>query len=339
MLRLEFGTRAAVARAGVKTRRISAWPAVAAATFALTSAVSAESLAQPADASLEARAADYVRFREDVEAVEKIPFTSAEVTREAHRRLAAHDARALSGGWVAYAALVAADSPEFRKAIADEVGSAKKFKGLRGRDALMAKVAEDPAFARSLKGANDAVAAVRAMTAADAARFADLAEVFKAQAYAMQKTSWGKAKIPPPPQRLQDADKFAAARPASPAPSLPAATDKGVTQPMLASAAAPWGADWGAKAGGDPRVEPSAEVVMERVLALAARYAAGGVNAKLVDTYAKNDRADQCLSMARLTLRQCIAATRAPYEEAFCLGEHALGDPARCLGWAAGAGS
>jgi hypothetical protein len=42
--------------------------------------------------------------------------------------------------------------------------------------------------------------------------------------------------------------------------------------------------------------------------------------------------------MARLTLRQCIAATRAPYEEAFCIGEHALNDVSACLGWVASAG-
>lgn len=338
MLRVDLRAPA-VKTAGAGSRRISCLPAIAAATCALTSAVSAESLAQPADAALETRAADYVRFREDVAEVETIPFSSAEVTREAHRRLAAHNSRALSGGWVAYAALVAADNPDFRKAIADEVGSSKRFKGLKGRDALMAKITEDPAYARSLKGANAAIGAVRAMTAADAARFAKLGEAFKEQAYAMQKTSWGKAKIPPPPQRLQDADKYAAARAPTPAPSLPAETDKGVTQPMLASAGATWGPDWGAKSGGDPRAEPNAEIVLERVLSLAARYAAGGVNEKLVETYAKNDRADQCLSMATLTLRQCIAATRTPYEEAFCLGEHALNDPARCLGWAAGAGS
>jgi hypothetical protein len=43
--------------------------------------------------------------------------------------------------------------------------------------------------------------------------------------------------------------------------------------------------------------------------------------------------------MAKLTLDQCIAATRAPYEEAFCLGEHALIDIATCTGWVAGAGA
>jgi hypothetical protein len=43
--------------------------------------------------------------------------------------------------------------------------------------------------------------------------------------------------------------------------------------------------------------------------------------------------------MNTLTLRQCIAATRAPYEEAFCLGEHALIDTAHCVGWVADDGA
>ena len=82
--------------------------------------VSADTLAQPKDTSLERAAADYVRFREDVAAIEGLKFDNANVTREAHRRLAAHDPEGLSAGWVAYAALVAADTPEFAEALKKE---------------------------------------------------------------------------------------------------------------------------------------------------------------------------------------------------------------------------
>jgi hypothetical protein len=75
---------------------------------------------------------------------------------------------------------------------------------------------------------------------------------------------------------------------------------------------------------------------MNRVLNLAARYSLSGVNAKMVDAYARNDKSDQCLSFAQMTLKQCIAATRAPFEEAFCIGEHALNDVSTCIGWVAG---
>lgn len=305
---------------------------------ALTTGVSAESLAQPRETALERRAADYVRFREDVAVIEATPFDSAETTREAHRRLSAHNSIGLSGGWVAYAALVAADSPAFAEALREEVDSGKKDKnGLKGADAFLAKLSQDPSYPRTLDGADEAIKSVLMMTAQDATRFATLGEAFKQQAYAMQRTAWGKGRIATSSERLTDADSFARSRPAASTPPLQSSTTKGVTAPSLASADSAWSPAWGAQGAPGGNSEQNAQVILDRVLNLAARYAVGGVNEKMIAVYAKNDRADQCLSMATLTLRQCIAATRAPYEEAFCLGEHALNDVASCVGWVAGA--
>ena len=319
-------------------RRIGGAMASAASllAFAATSGVSAESLAQPRDTALERAAADYVSYREDVAAIEATPFNSAETTREAHRRLSAHKSQDLSSGWVAYAALVAADTPAFRKALEKEVASKKKVNGMTGADAFFAKLASDPAYPRQLDGADEAMSRVLAMTTHDAARFSALGEAFKEQAYAMQKTSWGKQKIPASAVRLSDADSYARSRPSATAPSLASVTEKGVTAPSLASANAAWNPEWGKDAGSGRMTEPNAQVIMNRVMNLAARYAVSGVNEKTVAVYAKNDKSDSCLSFAALTLKQCIAATRAPYEEAFCLGEHALNDTASCIGWVAG---
>lgn len=320
-------------------RRIGGAMAAAASffAFAATTAVSAESLAQPRDTALERAAADYIRFRADVAAIEATPFNSAETTREAHRRLSTHDSEALSSGWVAYAALVAADTPAFRKALEDAVKSRKKGKNkLSGADAFFAELAADPTYPRKLPGADEAVARVLAMTAQDAARYSTLGEAFKAQAYAMQKTKWGVAKIPASSARLSDADSYGRSRASAQTPTFASVTDNGVTSPALDSAEGPWGADWGKSAGAGRMTEPNAEVIMNRVLNLAARYSVSGVNQKTVSVYARNDKSNQCLSFAQLTLRQCIAATRAPYEEAFCLGEHALNDVSGCIGWVAG---
>lgn len=325
--------------ARVDWRRRAASVGVLAAVIAC-GGVSADTLAQPRDTALERRAAAYVQFRADVSAVEAAPFDSAKATREAHVRLSAHDSAALSGGWVAYAALVAADTPAFAQALKNEVGGRKDRRtGLSGRDAFFAKLASDPSYARKLPGAKDAIDRVLAMTAQDAARYGTLGEAFKTQAYAMQRTSWGKQKIPSSQERLSEAAAFARTRPAAAAPVLQISTKDGVTAPMLASTDAAWAPDWGAAGLPIANSEQNAQVILDRVLNLAARYAVGGVNEKMVEVYAKNDRAEQCLSMSTLTLRQCIAATRAPYEEAFCLGEHALNDVARCIGWVAGAGA
>jgi hypothetical protein len=325
--------------ASAPARRIGGAMAVVASVmaFAATSGVSAESLAQPRDAALEQAAADYIRFREDVAAIEATPFKNAEIMREAHRRLSAHNSKELSAGWVAYAALVAADTPAFRAALEEEVNSKKKRKDkLKGTDAFIAELSEDPSYARRLAGANAAIERVLAMTSQDSARFSSLGEKFKEQAYALQKTKWGVAKMAASSARIDEAETFARSRPDATAPTLASVTDKGVTAPGLSGGGESWTPDWGSSGASGRMTEPNAQVIMNRVLNLAARYSLSGVNAKMVEAYARNDKSDQCLSFAQMTLKQCIAATRAPFEEAFCIGEHALNDVSTCIGWVAG---
>ena len=148
--------------------------------------------------------------REDVAAVEAMPFDNANVTREAHRRLAAHDPAGIAGGWVAYAALVAADTPEFAAALKKELKrKPNRRKGqLGGQDGLLSNLAQDPSYARNMPGADKAIAAVLAMTAQDGARITALGEAFKSQAYAMQKTKWGKQRISSSQERLKEAAKY-----------------------------------------------------------------------------------------------------------------------------------
>ncbi len=314
--------------------------AIAAALAGIAAtAVSADTLAQPKDNTLEREAANYIRFREDVSAIEAMPFTSAEITREAHRRLAGHDAEKLASGWVAYAALVVADQPEFAKAIQDEIKKKpNRRKGrLGGVEGLMSSAAQDPNYLRNLPGADKAVKAVLAMAVQDGARITELGEAFKTQAYAMQKTSWGKQKISPSQKRIDEAANFGRTRGAPPAPHFAYASNNGVLAPSLASARKEWAADWGEGAGEGKVAEKNAEVIIDRILVLAARYSTDTLNPKIVEAYARNTKSERCLSMAKLTLNQCIAATRTPYEEAFCLGEHGLKDVATCTGWVASA--
>ena len=313
--------------------------AVALSAFTFSSGAGAGSLAQPpAGAALEQQAAAYVQFREDVAAIEATPFTSAETTREAHRLLSAHNSNDLAAGWVAYAALLAADTEEFKDELTKRVKSRKRLKGtrLKGKDAFVAELSANPRMASELPGAEAAIERVLSMTVQDGARIVTLGESFKTQAYAMQKTKWGKARIKPSSVRLSDAEDFANARPAPATPSFPSPDKGGVAAPALANMEGHWAPNWGSNGDKGSVSEPNAQVVMDRVLNLAARYAVGAVNPKLVSVYAKNDKSSRCLNMSTLTLKQCIAATRTPYEEAFCLGEHGLNDVAGCLGWVAG---
>ena len=344
---LRISTKRRAATAGDKTHktrlvRRSAWLGLAIAVG--SSGVMAETLAQPASGgkALEKTAAHYIAYRKDVAAIEGKPIKSADATRFAHKRLAAHDPDELAAGWVAFAALVAADTPEFAEALQKEVGDGKKRRRrgkLVGRDAFFAKLSQDPSYPRKLEGAQAAIARVLAMTAQDARRFDTLGEQFKTQAYAMQKTKWGKKRIAPGSKRLSEAKQFEAARPPATPPEFEPSTDKGVTAPMLANVNENWAHDWGQDNASGRMSEPNAQVIMDRVLNLAARYAVGGMNAKVVSVYSKNNKSQQCLSLSKLTLTQCIAATRTPYEEAFCLGEHGLKDISGCIGWVASAGA
>ncbi len=323
-------------------RRKSGFAVVTAVIAGLAAtAVSADTLAQPKDDSLEKAAADYIRFREDVAAIEAMPFDNADVTREAHRRLGAHDPEGIAGGWVAYAALVAADTPEFAAALKKELKKKpNRRKGnLGGQDGLISNIAQDPSFARNLPGADKAIASVLSMTARDGARFTALGEAFKAQAYAMQKTKWGKQRISSSQDRIKEAAKFRRGRGAPAAPAFDHEADGGVIAPALASASGAWSADWGKASPTGAMAEANAEVIMDRILNLAARYSTNSLNPKIVSVYAKNNKSQRCLEMSKLTLDQCIAATRTPYEEAFCLGEHGLNDIASCTGWVGGGSS
>ncbi len=302
----------------------------------------ADSLGEPAVTPLEIAAASYIQYREDVAAIEATQFDKPAATREAHKRLAAHDPDALTVGWIAYAALVAADTPEFLADLEKEMGK-KKRRGrsrLKGRDAFFATLAEDPTYPSKLPGARAAIERVLAMTAQDADRFTQLGETFKAQAYAMQKTNWGKKKIGDGSARNDEASAYASSRAIAALPPFQPLRNNGVTAPSLASVEIEtWRHDWGATGVAGSMTNERAQSVMHRVLNLAARYAVGGVNEKLVTVYAQNAKSQQCLSMAKLTLTQCIASTRTPYEEAFCLGEHGLNDIGTCVGWVADAGA
>lgn len=324
-------------RAGFACSRRTGVAILAACAGLAATGVNADTLAQPKDDSLERAAADYIRFRDDIVAIEALPFDSAEITRDAHRRLGAHAPDKIASGWVAYAALVAADTPEFAEALKQEMkkkGSRRKGI-LGGRDGLIANLSSDPQFVRNMDGAEQAIAAVLAMTAQDGARITALGEAFKAQAYAMQKTKWGKQPLRvSSTERISEATQFGKGRGTAPAPQFERLNEDGVVAPALASAkTGAWDPNWGEAAPTGHMSEANAEVIMARVLNLAARYSTETLNPKIVSVYAKNNKSQRCLEMSKLTLDQCIAATRTPYEEAFCLGEHALNDIAICTGW------
>ncbi|MBD0426273.1 hypothetical protein [Aquisalinus flavus] len=290
--------------------------------------VSAATLSTP----LEKSAIKYVEFRGDLGLIEGSTIDSESAMRDAHMRLASHDPDALSSGWVAYAALVAADTPEFAKAIQESVATPE------AKTAFLARMRMEPRSIRELPGADKAIEAVMMMAARDATKINSLGQSFIDRAYSMQNAAWAKKKLSEGMSRVYEARDYAATRERAGTPVLPAYVSAGVQLPALAQTTdREWQATWSNEEA-VPQINPRATPIIDRVLVLAVRYSVGEVTDPVVDGYAKSDQSRRCLNMAMLNFDQCIAATRTAYEEAFCIGEHGLNDVSGCLGWVAGAG-
>ena len=308
---------------------------------------------------LELRALDYIRFRKDIAEIEANALDRASATRDAHNRLAAHESWTLSSGWMAYAALVAADTPAFSESLKAELRGendipegkkqkkrkkkkkkSKKAKGLseeelkEAQNRFLSKLSANPRYPRQLAGAQEAISAVMAIAQSDHSRVTALGEEYKSKAYSLQKTSWGKKRLPSSKTRISEAEYYANSRPGIAMPTFATTRSDGVKQPgIITSDYTEWTPNWGYKTYNTIQHASGSDAIMDRILNLAARYAVGSLNNRVVSAYAKNNKSEQCLAIARLTLNQCIAATRTPYEEAFCLGEHAIKDVGDCVNW------
>jgi hypothetical protein len=286
-------------------------------------------LSQPTITPLEERASNYIEFRNDIQMLEVTPIDSNFVTRDAHNRLASHDPTLLSSGWVAYAALVAADNPEFVASIKARVANEKK------RNAFLSELRTNPRSVRNLDGAQAAIDSVMMMTAKDAMKIKGVGDSYISNAYALQNKGWAKKKISDGTSRVYEAQDYSNSRARMATPLLPASVTSGVRSPGLRATDQSWQEGWSTTSAA-PSASPRATPIMDRVLVLAARYAVGDLTGPIVNGYAKSDSTRRCLNTAKLNLDQCIAATRTSYEEAFCLGEHGLKDVSGCVGWVAG---
>lgn len=279
---------------------------------------------------IEYAAKPYIQFREDIDHISASMPDSEEAMRDAYFRLASHDNRTMAASWIAYAAMIAAESPEFHSAIEAQM----KKRG--GAKALAAQIDADPASVRSLPGAEAAIAAIMEFATNDAARIRGLGDTFIAEAYEMQKVQWARRAIAMDGMaRVDAALQYAASREWKAAPHQASSGRSGAVRPTLVSNAS-WSADW---SGTNEPVNPSARpgTIVGKALVLGARYVLNDAEQTDLAAYGTSRRSERCFNNAQMNLDQCIAATRTPYEEAFCLGQHALNDMSSCVGWPAGA--
>lgn len=264
----------------------------------------------------------YVAFSRDMAAMEG-GFADPEAVQAALSRGSAYNTAQISRGLIAYASIVALQSPEFVAGVRQWAGDPVM------RDKVIADIVADPRYASFLPGADAAAGLVIATLKDDIDALARAADSIENDAYAVQasydgRRSWGVAHVMDREGRLE------AAKARSEQTMLPSAED---AADLLAAARG----GVGLPVSGGPR-EPPYPPAVERALSLAALAALGaaGDNARLnTDALQNEPTSRRCLELSKLMLFQCLAAARPNYEDMFCVGRHAVRDLATCTRGAA----
>ena len=263
-------------------------------------------------------AAVYMSFSRDMAGLEG-GFTDPEQIQEALRRGSAYDPGQISRGLVAYASILALQSPEFVsgvRSLADDQVT---------RQRIVARIVADPDYAATLPGADAAAGLIMATLSDDINSLSRAANSIENDAYAIQarydpRRYWGIAEVRDRQGRLEAAKTRSAQTMTPPA---------GEAARLFDAAHSGGGA---LPVSGAPRKPPYPPAVANG-LALAALAALGsaGENARANTDALQFDRVSQgCLTMSKLNLFQCLAASRPNYEDMFCLGRHIVRDLATC---------
>lgn len=261
----------------------------------------------------------YVAFTRDVSAMHG-GFDDPESIQAALRRGSAYDPAQLSRGLVAYAAIVALQSPEFVQGVRQYASDRTT------REQLAANIIADPRWASHLPGADAGAGLIMAALRSDIEALSRAADSIENDAYAIQadgRRSWAVAQVVGRESRLAEAK----------ARSVEAMLPSGPDAARLLTAAH---SGSGLGLSNDRRREAPYPPVVERALTIAALAALGEAGAPARTDPLQNDPVSQgCLAESKLMLFQCLAASRPSYEDVFCLGRHIVRDIATCARGAA----
>ncbi|HTI67529.1 MAG TPA: hypothetical protein VL460_08320 [Caulobacteraceae bacterium] len=251
-------------------------------------------------------------------------FANGDAVEQSLVAAASYEPKQFLRGAIAYAALVALQSPQF-------VAGVRTFAvDPAGRADLAAKLMADPYYAAALPSSAAAATLVSATLHADADKVRRAGELVKQAAYDVQHQAWSKGDIPARDLRLANA-KTVSGVPISPPPAdvqLLKASITGVDTSGLTLA----------EPVGDPLTAPFSAVVSRglAVAALAALGEGGEANDAALSHMLDDTTNAFCLNLAKLNLYQCLSVAKPYYEDVFCIGQHILLDTAQCVSKAAG---
>jgi hypothetical protein len=305
------------------------------AALALATTAQAQDRADPVQAAI----APYAAYQMDISELRVRRLESADALEAAIDQAVSHNREALARGWIAYGAQVAAQSPEFVRGVRDAAD-------YYGREPTVRALLRSQYYASGLRGADAAMKLALDSAAADGARVIAVADRYQEMAYALQRQRWANALAPSQAARVQRVRSLTVG--GSNAARVEAISARLVVSPQSqATASDPgvyggrrfWDALGGAQvvevSAATPswRVEPSRGEAVHRMITLAALQAldAATENSSAVAQILEEQRSKDCLELAQLQLFQCMSAARYRYENAFCLGQHAMRDVGRCI--------
>jgi len=259
----------------------------------------------------------YVTFMRDVGTI-RGGFPDAESIQQAMRKGAAYDPAQLSRGMIAYASIIALQSPEF-------VAGVRTFAvDPTQRSQMVAAIVRDPAYAATLPGADAAAGLIVSTLGQDISAMTAIADSVEGDAYTIQERNdprrrWAVAHIPDREVRLESAKSISAV------PMLPSAEES-------ARLFAAGNSGTGLNLSTTRQAPPYTPAVVNAlaIAALAALGAAGDDARANTDALQIDSNNEFCLSMSKLNLFQCLAASRPSYEDMFCVGRHIVRDLATC---------
>lgn len=316
------------------------------AAIALLGVANAENAAAPAASTqtgdpVARAAASYAAYQVDLTELRAMRLNDARALETAIDKATSHNRDQLSRGWIAYGASTAAQSSAFVQGVRD---AARRY----GRDQVIWGITADPSYARTLRGGADATRLVLDSANADGARIIAVADRYREHAYSLQRQSWARQVAPQQNARVQRIRSNGAA--GANIARLGAVSQRlAVTPVSLSPSSDPtvFGGRrfWDAVQGGSVvevsstpasaswRLDGPRGEAVNRMTSIAALQALDATTERASDVNRLLDepRSRQCIEMSQLQLYQCMSAARFRYENAFCLGQHAMRDVGQCI--------
>jgi hypothetical protein len=242
-------------------------------------------------------------------------FSDAASVQRAVRSGSDYQPAQLQQGIVAYAAMIALRSPAFVDGVRARAAADPSFAD---------RLAAQPAEVLQVPGAQAAAMDVASVLHAHGVALQSTGKAIGKAAYDVQAQAWSKTPVANPVEVLAGVKASAATLRTADAPSEKAL--------LLSLVSAP---------RGDAASAPSATPAVVRGMAIAALAVMGraGDREELrIQTLLEDEVSAACLKMATLNTNQCLAAAGPHYDDIFCVGEHSVGETARCVSTAADGG-